>query len=44
VPLRGACQVGLRAAPEAYMPLPQRPSGEGPDADEGPRDPSIRGP
>jgi len=43
-PLRGACQVALKAAPEADIPLAQRQRGAGPDADEGPRDPSIRAP
>jgi len=43
-PLQGACQVEFGTAPEAYLPVPQRPSAAGPDADEGPRDPSIRAP
>jgi len=43
-PLRGAFQVALGATPEADIPLAQRQRGAGPDADEGPRDPSILAP
>jgi len=42
--LRGACQVALRATLKADIPLAQRQRWSGPDADEGPRDPSILAP
>ena len=40
----GLCQVALRATPGSDIPLARRQGGTGPDANEGPRDPSTRAP